>query len=130
MRGLLWVLVCGLTLGFVGVGGSSLADDKDKKEAPNQEKLIGIWEVTKPGSGIPMGATFELTKDGKLKVTIKVEGKEVTVEGTYKVEGDTVTFAGPKGEKPDKYKIKKLTDTEFVTEDEKGKVDEFKKKKK
>jgi len=130
MRRSLCFLVCGLSLGIVGIGGASLADDKDKKEVPNKDKVIGIWEVTKSGSGIPPGATFEFTKDGKLKVTIKADGKEVTVEGTYKVEGDTITSAGPKGEKPDKNKIKKLTDTELVTEDEKGKVDEFKKKKK
>jgi uncharacterized protein (TIGR03066 family) len=129
MRKLLCVVACSFAVGVVGFGDSrsSLAQQKDK---PNKEKIIGVWEVAKSGSGIPPGSIFEFTKDGKLKITIKADGKEVMVEGTYSVDGDTISSAGPKGENSDKNKIKKLTETELVTEDEKGKVDEFKKKKK
>jgi len=124
-------LLCCLAVGFIGLATSSpsFAQAKKDDKASNKEKILGSWEVTKSGSGIPPGSIFEFTKDGKLKITVKADGKEVTVEGTYSVEGDTITSAGPKGEKADKNKIKKLTATELVTEDEKGKVDEFKKKK-
>jgi uncharacterized protein (TIGR03066 family) len=120
-------LLCWLALAIVGFAGSSLIG-QEKKEKSNKEKLVGVWEVTKSASGIPAGAVFEFTKDGKLKISFKADGKDVNVEGTYTVDGDTISSAGPKGEKPDKNKIKKLTDTELITEDEKGKVDEFKKK--
>jgi uncharacterized protein (TIGR03066 family) len=128
MRKLFCVLACGLAVGVAGLSGSRAAL-QEKKEASNKEKVIGAWESTKSGSGIPPGSIFEFTKDGKLKIKIKQDGKEVAVEGTYTVDGDVITSAGPKGEKPDKNKIKKLTDTELITVDEQGKVDEFKRKK-
>jgi uncharacterized protein (TIGR03066 family) len=105
------------------------AQAQDKK---NAEKLVGTWSVTK-SEDAPPGALLEFTKDGKLKLTVKVEGKEISVEGTYKVEGDsiTVTMKGPDGkEKTEKAKIKELTDKKLITVDEKGKIDEFAKKKK
>jgi uncharacterized protein (TIGR03066 family) len=64
-------------------------------------------------------------------MTIVVEGKPVTgPAGTYKVEGETIKSSHKEGEKEvtETVKIKTLTDTKLVTEDEKGKIDEFKKK--
>jgi uncharacterized protein (TIGR03066 family) len=98
----------------------------DKKEATNAEKLLGKWEVTKSGAGMPVGTTLEFAKDGKLTITVK---GQKAIEGSYKLDGDTI-LNGPKGkpDEGDKNKIKSLTDTKLVTEDDKGKIDEFTKK--
>src|SRR5271170_2206230 len=118
MGKLLCVLSCGLVAGIVGLGTCAHAELQEKKEASNKEKVVGVWEVTKSASGIPVGSVYEFTNDGKLKIKIKPEGKdEGNVEGTYSVDGDTITSAGPKGENSDKNKIKKLTDSELITVD-------------
>src|SRR5687767_4922434 len=66
----------------VAVGSASAADDHAKK-------IVGTWEVTKNESGdVPVGGTAEFTKDGKLIVAGKKDGKEVKAEGTYKIEKD------------------------------------------
>jgi uncharacterized protein (TIGR03066 family) len=123
---LIWTgaAVC-LTLALLGS-----ADGGDKKGV-DKAKLIGVWEVTK-SEGAPPGATVEFTKDGKLLVSFKLNDKEFKVDGTYKLDGnklDTVlVFEGK--EVKDAHTIKTLTDTMLVTVDEKGKVDEFKRKKK
>lgn len=124
MRSLHVVLVGCLFLGLVAV-----AQGADKKEPTNKEKIVGVWEPTK-GDSLPKGATIEFTKDGKLKIAIKVEGKTITADGTYTVDGDKLTtvLKDEGKEKKETVKIKKLTDKELVTEDSKGMVDEFKKK--
>jgi putative hemolysin len=100
-----------------------------KKEPTNAEKIVGTWEVTKAPEG-PPGATFEFTRDGKMKMTAKVEGQTFTSEGTYKVEGDTLTTAQKQGPKEvtEQSRIKTLNSTTLVTEDEKGQAVAFKKK--
>ncbi len=107
------------------IAGNSEAQ---KKEMTNKEKIVGRWETTK-ATTVPKGAVLEFTKDGKLKITASVNGKEISLEGTYAIDGDKINTVGPKGEK-ESMKIKKLTETELAVEDEKGKVDEFKKLKK
>jgi uncharacterized protein (TIGR03066 family) len=95
----------------------------------NADKIVGTWEATK--GEMPAGSTVEFTKDGKMKINIKAGGQTVSVEGTYKVDGDklTTTGKGPDGkEKTETVKIKKLTDKELALEDDKGKTEEFKKK--
>jgi uncharacterized protein (TIGR03066 family) len=94
----------------------------------NADKIVGTWEAVK--GEVPAGSTIEFTKDGKMKLNIKAGGQTISVEGTYKVDGDklTTTGKGPDGkEKTETVKIKKLTDKELVIEDEKGKTEEFKK---
>src|SRR5260370_684748 len=84
------------------------AQAQDKK---NAEKLVGTWTVTK-SEDAPPGALLEFSKDGKLKLTVTVEGKTISVQGTYKIEGDSikVTMKGPDGkEKTETAKIKELT---------------------
>ena len=98
----------------------------------NQEKLVGVWEVVKAEQGaLPVGAVVDFSKDGKAKVTAVRDGKESTLEGTFVVEGTKLTVTLKHDEKEVKHaiKIKKLTDTEFVSENEKGKTAEFKRKK-
>jgi uncharacterized protein (TIGR03066 family) len=108
------------------------AQAQAQAEKKNADKLVGTWVVSK-SKNIPPGATLEFTRDGKLKVMVKVEGNTINAEGTYKVEGSTftATVRGPDGkEKTEKIKIKELTDKKLVTENERGEVDEFAKKEK
>jgi uncharacterized protein (TIGR03066 family) len=108
------VLVLGLTV--IGVAGTDTA-----------KKLIGKWEVTK-SEDAPPGATLEFTEDGKLHMRAKVNDKEVKVDGTYKVKDKmviaTYTINGKTKSEPGT--IKKLTEKVLVIEDEKGKLDEYK----
>src|SRR5436305_10384199 len=108
-------VVCGMFC----LAGSALAAD-------NATKILGTWEAVK--GEIPPGTTVEFTKDGKLKVVVKNEDKTITIEGTYKVKGDTleVTTNHKGEEKTETIKLKTLTDTKLVTENEKGSIDELK----
>src|SRR5262249_2833522 len=55
--------------------------------------LVGKWEVTKADPGtVPEGTLVEFTKDGKMKITAKKDGKDTMIEGTYKVEKNTFTM--------------------------------------
>src|SRR5262249_3392554 len=75
-------LVLGLALG--GTAGDG-----------NAKKIVGLWEFVKSdeeGKGPPPGTTVRFTKDGKLKLHLKVEDKEFNLEGTYKVDGKKLTI--------------------------------------
>jgi uncharacterized protein (TIGR03066 family) len=98
------------------VGTAARADEKD-----TAKKLVGKWEVTKAEEGtLPTGTTVEFTKDGK----------DMTVEGTYKLDGDKfeIKFKMGDQEHSNTITITKLTDTELHTKDKDGKVVETKKK--
>jgi uncharacterized protein (TIGR03066 family) len=116
----------------VALGLSAFAAD-EKKAAGNADKLVGTWEATK--GDLPAGSTAEFTKAGKIKVTIKGEDKTETHEGTYKLDGDTITVTATREgkERTHSMTIKKLTDKELVLADPKDtegkKTVEFKKKK-
>jgi uncharacterized protein (TIGR03066 family) len=104
----------------------------DEKKADNKTLIVGVWELTKAGEGgPPVGTTMEFTKDGKLKLSGKADGKEFAFDGTYVIEGDklTGTLKTQDGTEKDTITIKKLTDKELVTQDENGRVVEFTRKK-
>jgi uncharacterized protein (TIGR03066 family) len=108
------------------VGTAARADEKD-----TAKKLVGKWEVTKAEEGtLPTGTTVEFTKDGKIKVTVKAGDQDMTVEGTYKLDGDKfeIKFKMGDQEHSNTITITKLTDTELHTKDKDGKVVETKKK--
>lgn len=108
------------------VGTGVRADEKD-----TAKKLVGKWEVTKADEGtLPMGSTVEFTKDGKILITHKVGDKDMTFDGTYKVEGEKFVITVKIGEEghTNTITITKLTDTELHTKDKDGKVVETKKK--
>jgi uncharacterized protein (TIGR03066 family) len=95
--------------------------------------IIGVWEVTKSDDGTPPKTTIEFTRDGKLKVKTKSGDETLTIEGTYKLDGNklTLTIKAPEeeeGQLTDTLTIIKLTDKVLITKDEKGKTDEFKRK--
>jgi uncharacterized protein (TIGR03066 family) len=111
---------------FLGFASAAVAADKADA---SKEKLVGVWEAAK--GDLPKGSTVEFTKDGKIKIEVKAEGKSHSEEGAYELDGNTIktTHKGKDGkEVKESLKIKKLTDEQLVTEDEKGKVDEFKRK--
>ena len=124
--------------------GAVAAGSRDK--APNKEKLIGIWEVTR--GALPPGSTMEFARDGKLTMVVReenkilsksVKGGKITQEtlpgvstgtkrGTYELDGDAVTAVDSSGGK-EIMKIRSLTDTELVLTDEQNdKVIELKKR--
>jgi uncharacterized protein (TIGR03066 family) len=102
------------------------------EDKPDHAKMIvGKWELTKvEEGGLPKGTLIEFTKDGKVSVVIKAD-KETTLDGTYKVDGDTfsVTMKVGDDERTQKITILKLTDTELHTKNEMGKMSELTKKK-
>jgi uncharacterized protein (TIGR03066 family) len=122
-----------MAAGLLAIGliaGVRAADEK--KADISKDKLVGTWEVTKADEGgPPAGTTLVFDKDGKMKITHKQDGKEVTDEGTYTLADDALTVTVKQGDKENKHKvtIKKLTDTEMVAENEKGMKIECKKKK-
>ena len=115
---------------FVLVALSSPASAADDK-ADNKAKIVGTWSVTKVGTDLPPEAVLVFSKDGKLKITGKVKDKTFTVEGTYSVKGDKLTVVMKAGDKEhqETMNIKTLTDKKLVTADDKGKEDEFERKK-
>ncbi len=113
-------------LAVVILGVLALAASAEDKKADNAKLVVGIWEVVKADAeSLPVGAVVEMTKDGKVKVSIKDEKHE----GTYKVDGDKIvaTIKGDNGDEKHTVTIKKISDTEMVTEHD-GKTCEFKKK--
>ena len=112
----------------VVVVGGVRADDKI-----DEKKLVGKWELTKSDDeNAPKGAVIEFTKDNKLTVTIEFNGKELKLNGTYKVDGNklTVKLTSPDGkEEEDTDTVKSLTDEKLVLVDKKDKTTELTKKK-
>jgi uncharacterized protein (TIGR03066 family) len=110
------------------VGAGVRAEDK----ADNAKLIVGKWELTKvEEGGLPKGTVIEFTKDGKVKVTAKMDDKDNVFEGTYKVEGDKLNVTMKIGDDEHKQTITllKLTDTAMHTKNMEGKMSELTKKK-
>jgi uncharacterized protein (TIGR03066 family) len=106
-----------------------LAAQADEKKTDYAKMVVGKWEITKSfNEGPPVGAHAEMTKDGKLHVQFKMGDDEVKIEGTYKVEGDKVSYVMKAGTDEHKatFTIKKISKTEMTTEDDKGNIVELK----
>src|SRR4051794_24679739 len=64
----------------------------EEKKADNKTLILGVWELTKARQGgPPVGTTMEFTKDGKVKMSGKADGKEFAFDGNYVVVGDKLT---------------------------------------
>ncbi|HJZ55504.1 MAG TPA: TIGR03066 family protein [Gemmataceae bacterium] len=118
-------------LGVVAIvslaGAGTRADDK----VDYAKLLVGKWEVTKADPGtVPEGTLVEFTKDGKMKITAKKDGKDTMIEGTYKVEKNTFTMTVKIGdeEHTQTITITKISEKEMSTKDKDGKAVELKKK--
>jgi uncharacterized protein (TIGR03066 family) len=122
MNALKWLAV-GAVVCLAG-GGARAAD--------NEKMIVGKWELTKVDEGgLPKGTVIEFTKDGKVKLVMKKDDKDATMEGTYKVDGDKfdVTMKVGDDEHKQTITILKLTDTELHVKNEQGKMSELTKKK-
>ena len=107
-----------------GLAGFAGADDKDD----NAKKIVGKWEVTKSGSTCRRQHR-DVLKDGKLNVAVKLDGKDESIDGTYKVEKDKLTVKLKVADQTieESVTIQKLTDKELEIKDKDGKVDVLKK---
>lgn len=85
----------------------------------NKELIVGTWEIAySDAKDIPVGTKLEFTKDGKVNLTVKVDGKDMTVDaGGYKIEKETITMTGKDGKKNDKGQICLLNKSSFVIND-------------
>lgn len=118
MKAMRW-LALGLVVCVVSAGAR--ADEK----ADNAKLIVGKWEATKVDEGtLPKGSIVEFTKDGKLKITVKMGDQDLTIDGTYKVDGNkfTITMKMGDDEQTQTITIKKLSKTELNTENKDGKV--------
>ncbi len=125
MRMVWTAVVCCLSLALVGSSGAGDKGGVDKA------KLVGVWEVVKAETAPPPGSTVEFTADGKLIVkALEKGGKIDQIDGTYKLEGKTLTITlnFGKDKVTESMTITTLNDTTFATIDNKGKKDEFKRK--
>jgi uncharacterized protein (TIGR03066 family) len=115
------VLGCALAVG-------TRADDK----TDNATQVVGKWTVVKASPGtFPLGTVMELSKNGRVKVTAKRDGKEVIHEGTYQVEGARIIITVKvKGEEQTHVlTITRISDTDLVTDHLGGGTIEFSKEK-
>lgn len=101
-------LGAGLLIGLLTVVSAAGGDEKPDTAA----LLVGKWEVTKSGGEPPVGFTMEFTKEGRFTFTTpKKGGKQLSFEGTYKVEGDKLQITTKKDDKenpPATLTIKKI----------------------
>jgi uncharacterized protein (TIGR03066 family) len=107
------------------IGAGARAEDSDLSKL-----LVGKWVVTKSEEGAPpVGTVAEFTKDGKLKVTMKKDDKDATMEGTYKCEAKkfVCTFKINDKEQTMTHDVSKISDKELIFTFE-GKTVEAKKK--
>ena len=115
---------------FMVLGLALMARAEDKKDV-DKGKLLGKWECTEGPEHIK-GASVEFLKDGKGKFTHKdKDGKEVTEDFSYAIDGDAVKVTHKDKDGKDvtmPHKITTLTAKEMVAENEKGEVAKFKKK--
>jgi uncharacterized protein (TIGR03066 family) len=117
-----------LLAGLVGYATPSAPSAPVEKS--NKDKIVGTWQPVVKGEPAPL---IEFAKDGKLKVTAKgPDGKAITADGTWEVDGNKLTLTlklpAPAKEQKTTMTITKLTDTEMTTEDDKGRVEEYKRK--
>jgi uncharacterized protein (TIGR03066 family) len=119
-----------IAAGFLMLG--IVAGVRAEKADTNKDKIVGTWEVVKSEEPPPpVGAVVEFGKGGKMMVTHKKDDKDVTIAGTYTVEGDTINIVLKVDDKEVKHTItiKKIADDVVSVVNEKGKSIEFKRKK-
>ena len=114
-----------LGLGLLIVMGAATAAD-DKIDA---KKLVGKWEINDVKKDVK--GTVEFTKDQKLIYVLNLKGKDLKMDGTYKLEGSklSVTLKIMDTDTTKEMTVKKLTDAELTVEDEKGEAKTLKKAK-
>src|SRR6266508_6860916 len=122
------IVVAGCSSSSTTGGGGATSPTPPGPSGGGGSKLVGKWEAP-DGKG-----TIEFMADGKLVMAMG----PITMNGTYKHEGDklttTLSIADPTGKGAakdisDTMTVIKLTDTELTTKDAAGKEETMKKKK-
>jgi uncharacterized protein (TIGR03066 family) len=116
-------VLLGCAVALVVCWNVSAQEKKDEKI--DAKKLVGKWEPKEKSKGRSM--VLEYAKDGKLTLTVTIDGMETKFEATYKLDGNKLTVTKKVGDKEQDQTrtITKLTDTELVTADDKGKENTF-----
>jgi uncharacterized protein (TIGR03066 family) len=101
--------------------GATAADDKI-----DAKKLVGTWEPKEAKKGEDM--RMEFTRDGKLILSASASGSQLKAEGTYKLDGNKLSFKMKLGGETveDTVTITKLTDDELEGKGSDGKLDAYK----
>jgi uncharacterized protein (TIGR03066 family) len=112
---------------LVLAGSAGAADEKEKdKEKVDLKKLVGKWEPAKAEKDVKM--VLEIAEKGKFTLHVTFNNKTEKVDGTYKLDGNKLEVEMKIGDDVMKetLTITKLTDTELVTKDSKGKEETMK----
>src|SRR5260370_15298520 len=68
--------------------------------------MVGKWECSKADEGtLPVGSGVEFTKDGKMKVTMKMGDKDEIMTGTYTMKENTFSMVLKSGDMEHKMTI-------------------------
>jgi uncharacterized protein (TIGR03066 family) len=92
----------------------------DEKDYPRL--IVGKWEAVKSVSknDLPAGPVVEFTKDGRVKVTVKEDGREEAHAADHKLEGSKLTLVHESRSQVKKATIKRLAEKEPSTEGGRG----------
>jgi uncharacterized protein (TIGR03066 family) len=97
----------------------------------NKKKVVGTWTLISGGYGGK--EALEFSADGKMKGTASWEGKQLSYDGTYKVNGDKIEMTVPDDEGSESGELKQqvmtissLSDRELILANEKGRKKAYK----
>lgn len=114
-------------LRYLGLLGLALCLTVTPIIAQEKGQLTGkSWTVVK-SEHAPPGTTMAFGADGKLTITMKIDGKTQEMPGTFALKGNQLTlkFTSNGREITDVRVIKKISDSSLVTEDKNHKVEEL-----
>jgi uncharacterized protein (TIGR03066 family) len=100
------------------------------KQNTKESSIVGVWQLTKGDKGNVGELTLECTAERTVKVSGGKPGAAFVMLGNYEITGDNLLIIlrheGHNESTQDK--IKKLTATELILEDEQGRIEEYKRK--
>lgn len=110
---------------LAAVCGAVAADDK-KDEKFDAAKLLGKWEPKEAKKGEEF--VLEFDKGGKMTVRGTLDGKPQTLEGTYKLDGNKLSFElkAPGETIKETITLLKLDDDELEGREKDGRVEALK----
>ncbi len=110
--------------------GALIAAPVPKPVKTTADKIVGKWNLVKSSNGLAEGTkcVVELTKDGKMTITMTIGVGTSLYEGTYKFDKDKIDYEVSLGgiKKAEILTIKTIADDELAVTDPDGIVEEFK----